>query len=182
MSAAQFSLPYMVAFKPNGVGVPGAKMFFYAPGTTTKRPVYSTSALTTQLSNPVVADGAGRFPNIYLDNALTYKIVIYNKWVRKFDGPYHAKWWGVVADNLTDNHLAAQAAINAVSAFGGGELHFPAGITKHSGLIFKNKIQYRGAGRDTASTTGTILLYTGTGDGRCHQQPDQLFDQRQRLG
>jgi hypothetical protein len=79
MSAAQFSLPYMVAFKPSGVGVPGAKMFFYAPGTTTKRPVYSTSALTTQLSNPVVADGAGRFPNIYLDNALTYKVVIYNK-------------------------------------------------------------------------------------------------------
>jgi hypothetical protein len=300
MSAVQFYLPYDIAIKPTNVGAPGAKLYVYAPSTTAKRAVYATSALTTQLANPVTADGAGKFPPIYLDNAFTYKIVINDKngaplyqrdpyipgmapdsaalapyqsaaeaaaasvgtdavtastaagtasaaaiaaqaylasltalptqglgltaasrvalallatttpailtesgregvfvwsssnhsadvtndpsqgiyvprssdatgatgsWVRKFDGPYHAKWWGVVADNLTDNHLTAQAAINAVSAFGGGELHFPAGITKHSGLIFKNKIQYRGAGRDTASTTGTILLYTGTGDG-----------------
>jgi hypothetical protein len=54
-------------------------MYVYAPSTTTLRAVYSTDALTTQLSNPVVADGAGRFPPIYLDNALTYKIVIEDK-------------------------------------------------------------------------------------------------------
>jgi hypothetical protein len=79
MSAVQFYLPYDIAIKPTNVGAPGAKLYVYAPSTTTKRPVYATSALTTQLANPVTADGAGKFPAIYLDNAFTYKIVINDK-------------------------------------------------------------------------------------------------------
>jgi hypothetical protein len=79
VSAVELFLPYRIAAKPTNVGAPGAKMYVYAPGTTTKRAVYSTSSLTTQLSNPVIADGAGKFPNIYLDNALTYKLVITDK-------------------------------------------------------------------------------------------------------
>jgi hypothetical protein len=79
MAATQFFLPYDIAIKPTNVGAPGAKLYVYAPSTTTKRPVYATSALTTQLANPVTADGAGKFPAIYLDNAFTYKIVINDK-------------------------------------------------------------------------------------------------------
>jgi hypothetical protein len=90
-------------------------------------------------------------------------------WVRKFDGEYHARWWGFVADNsagsASANGTAGQAAINMVATVGGAALRFPVGVAYHTGLIFKNKIQYRGSGRDTGSTVGTVLLYTGTGDG-----------------
>jgi hypothetical protein len=90
-------------------------------------------------------------------------------WVRKFDGDYHARWWGFVADNsagsASANGTAGQAAINMVATVGGAALRFPVGVAYHTGLIFKNKIQYRGSGRDTGSTVGTVLLYTGTGDG-----------------
>lgn len=79
MAAVQFYLPYDIAIKPTNVGAPGAKLYVYAYNTTTLRPVYSTSALTTQLTNPVIADGAGKFPAIYLNSALSYKIVITDK-------------------------------------------------------------------------------------------------------
>lgn len=76
MAAVQFFLPYDIAIKPTNTGVPGALLYVYGQGTTTKVSVYASSSLTTQLTNPVVADGAGRLPPIYLDNALSYKIVI----------------------------------------------------------------------------------------------------------
>jgi hypothetical protein len=79
LAAVQFFLPYRAAVKPTNIGAPGAKMYVYIPGTTTKRPIYSTSSLTTQLANPVTADGSGAFPVIYMDGALTYKIVITDK-------------------------------------------------------------------------------------------------------
>jgi hypothetical protein len=79
MAAAQFFLPYQIAVKPTNIGAPGAKAYFYASGTTTLRPVYATDALSTQLANPVVADGAGRFPDIYLDNTLTYRLYLTDK-------------------------------------------------------------------------------------------------------
>jgi len=55
----------------------GAKLYFYEVGTTTAKTVYSDAGLTTPLSSPVVADGSGRFPLIYLQgnfkNILTDK-------------------------------------------------------------------------------------------------------------
>lgn len=77
----------------------------------------------------------------------------------------NAAMFGALFDNSTDDTTAIQRAINHLNTMGGGELWFPSGIGKHAGLTFKNKVQYRGAGRDTASTSGTVLLYTGTGDG-----------------
>lgn len=79
MAAVLFYLPFAVAAKPTNIGAPGAKAYFYVPSSTTLRPVYATSALTTQRSNPVVADGLGRFAAIYLNNALSYKLVIKDK-------------------------------------------------------------------------------------------------------
>lgn len=79
MAAKKFFLPFKVAAKPTGVGAPGAKAWFYVRGTSTLRPVYATPALTTTRSNPVVADGAGQFPDFYLDDALTYDMKITDK-------------------------------------------------------------------------------------------------------
>lgn len=86
-------------------------------------------------------------------------------WVRTVNGEYHAKHFGVAASNTAAaNTTAAQAAINYVSSVG-GVLRFPDGVIQHTGLIFKNKVQYRGGGHDILATKGTTLLYTGTGDG-----------------
>lgn len=74
--AALFYLPFRPALDANALAVPGAKLFFYQPGTTTKRPVYTSAALTTELPNPVEANAAGVWPAIYLDDALTYRVVL----------------------------------------------------------------------------------------------------------
>lgn len=76
MAAERFYLPSPTVANSNGFAVAGALANFYLTGTTTRTPTYTTSALSTQHANPVIADSAGRFPNIYLDDAVTYRLVI----------------------------------------------------------------------------------------------------------
>lgn len=76
MTAAQFFLPFPTAFSSNGLPVSGAKIYFYATRTTTPQAIYSDAALTVPLTNPVVANAAGRFSTIYLDSTLTYRVVV----------------------------------------------------------------------------------------------------------
>jgi hypothetical protein len=60
-----------------GVTVPGAQLFVYDAGTTTKRTIYTTSALSVQHDNPVDADANGRFPAVWVDpDGAAYKIVL----------------------------------------------------------------------------------------------------------
>lgn len=53
----------------NGKPLPGARAYFTLGGTTTPIVVYQDSGLTVPHSNPVLADGFGRFPVVYLDEA-----------------------------------------------------------------------------------------------------------------
>lgn len=65
---------------------------------------------------------------------------------------------------LVDVTAAIQAAINAVSLIG-GILFFPSGVYLiASTLIFKNNVIYRGSGRNSLGTLGTVLKYTGASD------------------
>jgi hypothetical protein len=67
------------------------------------------------------------------------------------------KDFGATGDGSTDDYTAITAAIAAVST--GGTLIFPAGTYVHSlPLVFKNFVNYRGAG-----AVGTVLKYTGSG-------------------
>ena len=75
--AAQLFDPYMRAVDANGNTLSGAKWYFTASGTTTSQPAYTTSALTTQHANPVVADSGGLFEEIYLDLSLTWRARLY---------------------------------------------------------------------------------------------------------
>lgn len=50
-------------------------LYFYTTGTTTAKDTYSDSALTTANSNPVVADSAGRFGDIFLGSG-TYRVIL----------------------------------------------------------------------------------------------------------
>lgn len=72
MSAELFSPPSR-ALDANASPYSGAKWTFTATGTTTPQAVYTSAALTTPLSNPVVADAGGKFPAIYFNSSLTYR-------------------------------------------------------------------------------------------------------------
>lgn len=58
-----------------GATLPGAKLYFYAAGTSTPQNTYSDMALTVPNLNPVVADANGRFSEIWMGTSL-YKIIL----------------------------------------------------------------------------------------------------------
>jgi hypothetical protein len=68
-----FYFPGYQALSSSGTPLGGAKLNFFKTGTTTATPVYADAARTTTLSNPVVADAQGRFPQIYPDPAVVYR-------------------------------------------------------------------------------------------------------------
>lgn len=77
MSIGQrFNLPYVTVFDVASIGIPGALLFFYLSGTSTPTNTYSDQGLTVPNTNPVVANQAGQFPSIFLDPAITYKVVL----------------------------------------------------------------------------------------------------------
>ena len=63
------------ALDSNGDPISGAKLNFYQTGTSTPKDTYSDSAKTTPNANPVVADSAGRFGEIFMDTDVAYKVV-----------------------------------------------------------------------------------------------------------
>lgn len=66
-------MPGRSAIDLNGFIAPGAEIAFYASGTSILTPVYADAGLTTQLPNPVAANAAGRFPDIYIDDTKVYR-------------------------------------------------------------------------------------------------------------
>lgn len=73
-----FTMPFRPAYDSNGRFIAGAKAYFTLTGTNTTSPVYTSSALTTPLANPIVANASGRFPVAYLNPAITYRVRIYS--------------------------------------------------------------------------------------------------------
>lgn len=73
MSGIFLAQPTVRAVDANGAPMNGAKLQFYLTGTTTPANVFTTNALSTPLSNPVVSDSAGLFPPIYLDSTVIYR-------------------------------------------------------------------------------------------------------------
>lgn len=76
MTARLFTLPKQSPLSNTGALIPGAKAYFYLNGTSTLQDTYTTSDLNVSHTNPVIADGDGKFPAIYLDDSLTYKVKI----------------------------------------------------------------------------------------------------------
>lgn len=87
---------------------PFATMTFYASGTLNLLAVYSDGALTTPLTNPVVADSAGRFAPIFL-GAGPYRIIVRDytqRTIRDID-PVTSTGGG---SSLTSDDISYQAA------------------------------------------------------------------------
>lgn len=55
--------------------LPGALLYSYFSGSSTPQPLYANGSLSTPLSNPVVADGTGAFPPMFM-SAAAYRITI----------------------------------------------------------------------------------------------------------
>lgn len=75
MASKLYYNPFVPAFSNIGVAISRAKLYFYYTGTSTPAPIYSDSALTVPLTNPVQANLAGKYVDIYLSDAVTYRVV-----------------------------------------------------------------------------------------------------------
>lgn len=77
----------------------GATLTFTLTGTSTPTNVFSDSALTTPLANPLSADAAGAFVSIFLDPTIIYKIVL------KTSGGAVLKTWDPANEQLLSQAL-----------------------------------------------------------------------------
>lgn len=211
MAAKQFFLPYQAA-TINAVAEPGATLTFYTTGTLTKLPVYTTSALTTTQTNPVEANGAGRFPDIYLNDTLTYRLIIKDRNGATLDDfdPFipgtvigfssdvatltvNVTDFGAQCDTSklgvggTDDTAAVQLAIDYVAALGGGEILVP-GHTKCAGslsLASLSNIVIRGpsgSGAGYNAPPPAQLIYTGAGSSPFISAPHSLAIELREIG
>lgn len=116
MASKLFYLPFRPALDANAIVVPGAKLYFYAAGTSTPQAVYSNTGLTTPLANPVEANAAGVWPSIYLDGALSYRLVLKDADGATLDeqDPYLADIADAITGDLQD--LADQVATDTAAA------------------------------------------------------------------
>lgn len=178
MAASQFMLPFRPAYDSNGKMLPGAKLWFTLEGTDTPTPVYTNAGLTVAHANPVIANAVGRFPTIYFNDAIDYRVRLYTSDAdvgvddpeEEYD-PYVAgienvstlqanlaapggsdmvnrNPTGMVHGGSTNVRAALQALIDAKAAAGGGFIDLPPNATY---LI-------EGA---TAGTLGEIDLKSG---------------------
>lgn len=74
--AKLFTLPRPTLLTNAGALIPGAKASFFVAGTSTPASVYTDYLLGTAHSNPVEADGFGRFPAIYYNPDVDYKVTV----------------------------------------------------------------------------------------------------------
>jgi hypothetical protein len=71
-----FISPVVRATNAANALLPGAKWYFYFTGTLAPAPIYNSSSLDGQHSNPVVANSAGLFAPIYLNPSVTYRAIL----------------------------------------------------------------------------------------------------------
>lgn len=76
MAGVLFYNPLARQLSISGTILPGWTAQFYLTGTTTPADVYTDGALTTPHTNPVEADADGHMPPIYLNPAVTYRVLM----------------------------------------------------------------------------------------------------------
>lgn len=76
--ATFFPVSLTPVINTDGTRESGALAYFYLTGTTDDATVYQDSALGSAHAQPVEADADGVFPDVYLDDGVTYRCVIRN--------------------------------------------------------------------------------------------------------
>lgn len=74
-AASRFILPNQQVLGALGPRA-GAKLYFYATGTSTPQNTYSDSTLSTPNTNPVIADSLGQFGNVFLLSSPSYRVAL----------------------------------------------------------------------------------------------------------
>lgn len=124
--------PFLSAFDNNGDPLPGALAYWYLAGTTNAADSFTSSTLGVPNANPVIADSAGRFGDMWLSDTLAYKLVLKTAagvTVRTTDNVYGTTetsagaglLYGLtlsnnVADATNDIDIAAGVAIDSTNA------------------------------------------------------------------
>lgn len=162
--AQLIDLSLIPALDADGVAVSGAELRFFASGTSTPAPVYTTDALNVAHPVPLLSNAAGRFPPVYTSGLteLRATLTIGGTVVRDVDPivtpltasdirtsdnitvqqaldriqsvTFNAVDYGVLANNVADDTAALNAAINAAEAAGGGTIILPPGVIRTTGI------------------------------------------------
>jgi hypothetical protein len=97
----------------NGAPITGGLLYTYASGTTTPATTYTTRAGTTNNTNPIVLDAAGRTPSeIWLDGGVLYKFVLKSSTFVQI-GSYDSI--PAINDTTTLNNLITIAGTNTLT-------------------------------------------------------------------
>lgn len=114
---------FYTGFDLNGVPLPGAKLEFFITGTSTPLAVFTDNALTVAHTNPVIADSAGRFAPIYLQDA-DYKVILKDAADVVIDtiDPVHGAAAGGDASNFLVTPTGSATADTIADLFGLGAL------------------------------------------------------------
>jgi hypothetical protein len=160
MSQQIFYFPPLQALSTTGSPLAGAKLNFFLTGTSTAATVYADAGRSTALSNPIVADGNGRFQQLYPDPDTVYRVQLTDssgtqQWLQ--DGESRQLFTRTAAEvaagvtptnygympgflqrygastSATDNQAAINAAISVLNA-GGGAITVSGGAYLTSGL------------------------------------------------
>ena len=114
-TGALMPVPRQSPLDNNGHTLAGSCVYSYAAGTTTPQTTYSNSTLATPNANPMVVDGSGRIPPVYL-SAASYKFVFANKVANACPGSPGTVIWS--QDNVYDFGALLKAALVASSGSG----------------------------------------------------------------
>lgn len=74
MTTSLYYNPFVPAFSNIGVPIAEAYLYFYYTSTSTLAPIFSDAAGLVPLTNPVQANLAGKYPAIYMQNGVTYRV------------------------------------------------------------------------------------------------------------
>ena len=156
------TLPITRAFDSAGDALPGAKLYFFATGTSNPKTVYLDSSLSTAATNPVVADSAGRFAALWLDTsagAYTVKLT---------DSAGSQVWSvdGVDDQNWTQAQLAAllwpQTSGESVAGVTPTDYTYEPGDVRRYGADTTGATDSSEAFQDAVDANVDVLVPTGT--------------------
>ncbi len=78
VKAVNFAMPVRLARDSSVYSIAGAKAVFTLAGTANLTPIYTTNSLSAEAPNPLVANDLGRFPQIFLDSAISHRLRIFD--------------------------------------------------------------------------------------------------------
>lgn len=121
MTATLITLPFRPTINLRGGVEPGAILEVYASGTLTPVSIYADATLVTPLSNPLVADAFGVFPDVYYDDTAAVRVIVKqaNGVTLSDTDPYVVDFVAATTINTYagTTHTLGLADQNAVAAF-----------------------------------------------------------------